>query len=171
MLLSVFLVAALGASAAASPPNPVELAEKGQLQCYRPDVQKKTCQAIASYRRTGPGTYDNRALIPLSPNATLETHAPVVIKAGAICGFIRGQDALAGTLRVDDVVVEPDKAKPILEHVAQAMAKMSDKEICTKYEPSGNDFTAKISIGRTYRPDQDETVKWISPTEGYAVTP
>ena len=29
------------------------LAEKGELQCYRPDVQKKTCQSIASYQLTG----------------------------------------------------------------------------------------------------------------------
>jgi hypothetical protein len=169
MLLSVFIAAA-AASSAASPANPVGPAETGQLQCYRPDVQNRTCQSIASYRRTGPGAYDNKALIPLSPNATLETHTPVVIKAGAVCGFVRGQDALAGTLRVDGAVVAPGKAKPILEHVAQAMAPMAHKEICTKYEPSGTDFTAKISVGGTYQPDQDETVKWISPAEGYTVT-
>lgn len=171
MLLSVFVAAALGAPSVATVTNPLALAETGQLQCYRPDVQKKTCQSIASYRRTGRGTYDNGALIPLSPNATLETHTPVVIKAGAVCGFIRGQDALAGTLRVDGAVVAPEKAKPILERVAQAMVPMADKEICTKYEPSGTNFTAKISIGGTYKPDQDETVKWIGPAEGYTVAP
>jgi hypothetical protein len=170
-LLSLFVAAALGAPSGAGRVNPVAMAEKGQLQCYRPDVEKKTCQAIASYRRTGPGTYDNKALVPLSPNATLETHTPVVIRAGAVCGFVSGQDALAGMLRVDGAVVEPEKAKPILERVAQAMAPMADKEICTRYEPSGTDFTAKISIGGTYRPNRDEPVKWISPTEGYTVTP
>src|SRR4051794_13873899 len=87
MLLSVFVAAGVGASSVASSANPVAMAEKGQLQCYRPDVQKKTCQAIASYPRTGPGAYDNKALIPVSANATLETHTPVVIKSGAVCGF------------------------------------------------------------------------------------
>jgi hypothetical protein len=48
---------------------------------------------------------------------------------------------------------------------------MADKEICTKYEPVGTDFVAKISIGGSYRPDQDETVKWIAPADGYTVTP
>ena len=171
MLFSVFVAAAVGVPSAASPRNPLAMAERGRLQCYRPDVQRKTCQSIASYRRTGPGSYDNKALIPLSPNATLETHTPVVIKAGAICGFARGQDVLAGTLRVDGSVVEPDKAKPTLQRVAQAMALIAGKEICTKYELSRSGFTAKISIGGTYRADQDETVKWISPAEGYTVTP
>ena len=43
--------------------------------------------------------------------------------------------------------------------------------IGTKYEPSGTDFTAKISIGGVYRADQDETVNWIGPADGYTVTP
>lgn len=171
MFFSVFLAAAVGAASAASPVNPVAAAEKGELQCYRPDVEKKTCQSIASYRRTGPGSYDNEALLPLGPNATLETHAPVIIKADAVCGFIRGQDVLAGTLRVDGSPVAPERAKPILERVVQAMAPLADKEICTKYEPSGTALKAKISVGGTYQPERDETVKWISPAEGYTVTP
>jgi len=171
MLLSVFVAAAVGASGAATIANPLVLAEGGELQCYRPDVQKKTCQAIAAYRRTGPGTYDNTALIPVGADATLETHTPVVIKGSAVCGFIRGQDAIAGTLRVGGQVVDPEKAKPVLERIAQAMAPMTDKEICTTYEPAGTDFMAKISIGGSYRSDQDETVKWISSPDGYTVTP
>ena len=171
MLLGVFVAAALGPSSAASPPNPLAMAEQGQLQCYRPDVQKKTCQSIASYQRTGPGAYDNKALIPVTANATLETHTPVLIKGDAVCGFVRGQDVIAGTLRVDGEVLDAEKAKPTLERIVQAMMPMADKEICTRYEPSGADFTAKISIGGTYRPDQDEAVKWISPAKGYAVTP
>jgi hypothetical protein len=168
VLLSAFLAAAF---AAASSSNPLAFAENGQLQCYRPDVQKKTCQSIAAYRRTGPRTYDNMALIPVGADTTLETHTPVIIKGNAVCGFIRGQDTLAGTLRVAGQVVDADKAKPILERIAQAMAPMTDKEICTTYEPAGADFMAKISIGGSYRPDQDETVRWISPADGYTVTP
>jgi len=170
MLLSLFVAAALGASTPATA-NPLAMAEQGRVQCYRPNVEEKTCQSIASYRQTGPGAYDNTALIPVSGNATLETHTPVLIKGDAVCGFIRGQDALAGMLRVDGEVVDAAKAKSILEHVAQALAPMANKEICTRYEPAGADFTAKVSIGGTYRPDQDETVKWIGPAEGYSVTP
>lgn len=171
MLLSVFVAAAVGASGAATSANPLVLAEKGELQCYRPDIQKKTCQSIASYRRTGPGTYDNIALIPVAVDATLETHTPVVIKGSAVCGFIRGQDQLAGTLRVGGQVLDPEKAKPLLERIAQALAPMDDKEICTTYEPAGADFIAKVSIGGSYRSDQDEAVKWITPADGYIVTP
>jgi hypothetical protein len=171
MLSGIFVVAAIGASSAVDTANPLAMAEKGQLQCYRPNVEQRTCQSIASYQQAGLKAYDNKAIIPLSASAALETHSPVTIKEGAVCGFIRGEDALAGILRVNGVIVDAEKAKPILERVASAMIPMSDKEICTKYEPKGSDFTAKISIAGTYRPDQDVLVKWINPAEGYTVTP
>lgn len=167
----MLLISALIAASAAGSANPLAMAEKGQVQCYRPDVQKKTCQSIASYHRTGLGTYDNIALIPVSNDATLETQTPVVIKGNAVCGSIRAQDMTAGILRVSGDVVAADAAKPILERIAQSLGPLADKEICTSYEPSGADFTAKITIAGTYRPDQDESVKWISPSDGYAVTP
>lgn len=88
MLIGVLI--AIAAGNAAAPSNPLARAEAGELQCYRPDVAKKTCQSIASYERTGPGTYDNKALVALSNEATLETHTPVVLKGDAVCGYIRG---------------------------------------------------------------------------------
>jgi hypothetical protein len=171
MFISLFIMATNGTHAATTKVNPLAMAEKGNVQCYRPDVQNKTCQSIASYRRTAPGTYDNKALIPLSPNTTLEMHTPVVLKAGAVCGFVRGRDVLAGTLRVGGTILRPDKANPILERVAQALAPMADKEICTRYEPLGEDFIAKVSIAGAYQHDEDKIVKWISLAEGFTVTP
>ena len=167
----MLLISALIAASAARPANPLALAEKGQVQCYRPDAQKKTCQSIAAYQRTGPGTYDNKALIPVSKDATLETHTPVVIKGNAVCGSIRAQDMIAGTLRMSGKVVAHDAAKPILERIAQSLGPLAGKEICTSYEPAGSNFTAKISVAGSYRADQDETVRWIGPADGYAVTP
>lgn len=169
------IIILLGASAASAgvtgPGNPVARAESGELQCYRPDTAKKTCQSIASYEQTGPGTYDNKALVAVSNEATLETHTPVVIRGDAVCGYIRPQDMVAGTLRLRGSVVAPDAARPVLQRIAQSVAQFANKEICTRYEPSGGDFTAKVSIAGVYRPDQDVRVKWIHPSDGYSVTP
>ncbi len=165
MLIGVLIAAGAAIS------NPLAPAEKGGLQCYRPDVQKKTCQSIASYQLTGPGTYDNKALVAVSNEATLETHTPVVIKGDAVCGYIRAQDMTAGTLRLRGQIVAPDRAKPVLAKIAQSVASFANKEVCTRYVPSRGDFTAKVSIADTYRPDQDVAVKWIGPSDGYTVTP
>jgi hypothetical protein len=166
MSLTGLLIAASVGSA-----GPLANAEAGMLQCYRPNDAARTCQSIASYRRTGPGTYDNKAVIPVSDTITLETHTPVMLKGDAVCGFIRQDDIIAGTLRVGGERVDPEKARPMLERLGQAAAPMTGKEICTRYVPSGADLTAKISIAGQYRPEQDETVKWISAEDRYTVTP
>jgi hypothetical protein len=165
------ITAGAAISSGAASMNPLARAERGELQCYRPDGRNKTCQSIASYERTGPGTYDNKALVAVSDDATLETHTPVVVKGDAVCGYIRAKDMLAGTLRLRGSVVAPDSAKPVLQRIAQSVERFANKEICTRYEPSGTEFTAKVSIGGTYRPDQDVRVRWIEPSSGYTVTP
>ena len=171
MLVSLLIAAAVAVANSSISGNPLANAEKGQLQCYRPDVERKTCQSIAAYDRRGPGAYDNKAIIPLGNGATLETHAPVEVRGDAVCGFIRSADVIAGQIKVGGEVLPPDRAKPALERIAQAMAALTDKEICTRYEPSGKNLTAKISISGAYQPDKDEAVKWISPADGYTVTP
>jgi hypothetical protein len=171
LLVTTLLAASAAAPSSSGLANPLVLAEQGQLQCYRPDVQKKTCQSIASYKRTGPGIYDNGALVAVGNSVTLETHTPVIVKGDAVCGSIRLQDVTAGTLRMGDHVADPDIARPTLERIAQVLAPILGKEICTRYEPKGTDFEAKGSIAGIYRADLDQTVKWISPSEGYTVAP
>ena len=168
LLIGVLMAASVSASGGAASADPIAASNRGELQCYRPDVEKKTCQSIGSYKRTGMQTYLNTALLPLG-DVTLETHSPVVIKGDAVCGTATRQDLLAGTLRARDQVIPAETAKPLLERVAQAMGPILDKEVCTKYEPSGADFTAKISIDGAYRPDLDVIVKWIAPSDGYTV--
>jgi hypothetical protein len=170
MAMAEMLVVAMIAIAAA-PSNPLARAEAGELQCYRPDVAKRTCQSIASYDRTGPGTYDNKALVALSNEATLETHTPVVLRGDAVCGYIRAQDILAGTARSRGSALAPDVAKGVLEKLAQTVAPFAGKEICTRYVPSSAALVAKVSIAGSYRPDQDIKVKWIGASDGYSVTP
>jgi hypothetical protein len=169
LLIGVLIAASMGASLDAVSADPIADSDKGELQCYRPDVEKKTCQSIASYRRTGPHTYINTALLPLGNGATLETRNPVVIKGGAVCGSITRSEVLAGTLHVPHQVIAPAAAKPILERVAQVVAPYFDKEVCTRYEPSGADLRAMTSVDGVYLPDRDVTVKWIKPTDGYVV--
>jgi hypothetical protein len=169
-MLFIALLVSTAVAAQRDSANPLARAENGQIQCYHPDVAKKTCQSIASYRRTARGTYDNKAVVAIGNGASLETHTPVTLKDGAVCGLIRADDVSAGTLRAGDRVVTAEEAKPILARIAQALTSFAGKEICTRYEPSGADFTAKITIAGTDRPDQSETVKWVDASDGYTVS-
>lgn len=169
--VSSLLLAGAAAQSASAPAGPLANVKKGLVQCYRPDVTSKTCQSIAAYTLTGPDAFDNKATIPVSKNATLETHTPVVVRGEAVCGFIRAEDTIAGLLRINGHEVDATTAKPVLERLAQAMTPFAGKEICTRYESSAVGLTAKVSIDGSYRPDQDQTVLWVNPSDGYTVTP
>lgn len=169
LLIGVLIAASAAAPAGAASSDPIARSNGGEIQCYGPDVEKKTCQSVASYRQTGPGAYLNTALLPLGDNVTLETRSPVIIKGDAVCGFITRQETLAGTLRAGNQVIPPEAAKPLLERVANVIAPFFDKEICTRYEQSGADLTAKASIDGVSRPERDVIVKWITPSDGYTV--
>jgi hypothetical protein len=173
MLIASLLIVSAFDAPSSRPANPLQLAEQGLLQCWVPDSSKKTCRVIASYRKTGPGMYDNEAKVALSSQGpmTVETHTPVSIRGDAVCGQIRTQEILAGTLRKGDEIVSSADAQPVLNQVARLVAPLDGQETCTRYEPSGPNFKAKISIAGTYRPEHDTEVKWIGPADGYAVTP
>lgn len=171
LIVGLGAIIAPAAVMAAPAQNPLAGAEAGQVQCFRPDVTRKTCQSIASYSRTGERTYDDRTIVAVSKDATLETHTPAVLRGHAVCSYIRADDMLAGILRFHGAIVSPDAAKPVLEKIAKSVAPFAGKEICTSYDQSADDFTAKVSIAGTYRPDQDVKVQWIGATDGYTVTP
>jgi hypothetical protein len=48
---------------------------------------------------------------------------------------------------------------------------LTGKEICTRYEPAAGGLVAKEWIDGLYRADADQRVRWVSPSEGYSVSP
>ncbi len=173
MTLFALLAIAASTSIADLPSNPLTKAKDGSVQCYEPDDQRRTCRSIASYVATGETTYNNKAVVLISNNGpvTLETITPVIIKVGAVCGFIRAEDISAGKLRVSGKLLSDTEAAPLLVKVAQLMSGMIGKEICTSYVQTANGLTAKATINGVYEANADQRMKWIQPSAGYSVAP
>ena len=158
------------ASLLAVTPSPLAKAEAGFVQCYQPNQAAKTCQSIASYKRNGDGTWANTAVVALSPRhpITLETTTPVHLDAqGAVCGQIRKDDVLTGKLAYAGQQLPGDKAAPILARIADGMAYLMGKEICTTYLADGAGMIAKATIDGQPAPMPDQKVIWIKPEDGY----
>ena len=153
MLIISLTAAAMGGLGAPTTVNPLAPTTRGMLQCYRPNVALRTCQSIAAYQRTGPVTYLNKAIIPVSNSTTLETVTPVVVKRDAVWGMIRLNDLNAGKLRLGGQIMAPADARPVLRRIARAMAPMANKEVCTRFERSGPDLMAKVKISGRDQPD------------------
>jgi hypothetical protein len=170
-LLGLVILAAIAAPDAAVA-NPLAPALAGQLECTKPDAQKKTCRSLTSYRRNGAG-YSNTAVILISPNGpvTIEITAPVTVKGDAACGTMRSADIDGATIRIGGRVLDAAEAAPIRTAIIGAMTPMIGKEICVSYQSTPAGLIEQATIDGVREPKGDQPVKWVAPGEGYEVAP
>ena len=173
MLFLPLFAAALMQDAIVPAVDPLAPARAGQLQCYSPDTARKTCNSLAGYGDNGDGTYTNTATVLLSsqPAITMSNATSVRLIDGAVCGTLSQADIAAGTVSVDGQVLPSGQAQFVLAAVSNALDKVIDHEICTTYEPAGEGLVAHGSLDGVARPDMDQPIIWVTPSDGYTVAP
>ena len=157
----------------ASLDSPIAPAAQGQLQCYTPDVARRTCRSLAAYKSNAKGAIDNTAivLISQSPPISMKTVSPVVIKANQVCGLIRPRDIDAASFTLDDRPVDRAQTATLRQEMQSAMKGFFGHEICTTYVPADGSLLAKVTVDGASQPTMDQRVIWVSPTDGYKVSP
>jgi hypothetical protein len=157
----------------ASLDSPIAPAAQGQLQCYTPDVARRTCRSLAAYKGGAKGTIDNTAilLISQSPSISMTTVSPVVIKANQVCGLIRPRDIDAARFALDDRPADPAQTATLRQQMQSAMKSFFGHEICSTYVPADGSLLAKVTVDGASQPTMDQKVIWVSPTDGYKVSP
>jgi hypothetical protein len=153
--------------------DPLAPAASGKLQCYEPDVAKRSCQSLASYNKRPDGKYDNKATVMLSssPLLVMETVTIVDIDAGAVCGALRKQDIDDAVVWINGSKLAEADAAATRNQIVTSMAPLLDRRICTTYVPDGAQLLAKVTINGAPLPALDEKVIWVAPTDGYKLAP
>ena len=162
------------ASTGAALPPPIADAARGRLQCYQPDVVRKTCRSLASYGIDANGKIINPATVLISarPAIVMATTTYVVVRAGRVCGVIRQEDVAAAEFTVDGLPATAEQTTMLREQIAIIRKPMIGPEICTAYVRNGAMLVAKATIGGVAtKPAMDQKVIWVTPTEGYRVAP
>ena len=171
--LSCAITAATSSAQAQPLGGPIAQAADGRAQCYAPDIARKTCQSLAFYKADATGVIQNTAIVVLSPDQpiTMQTTTPVTIRAEEVCGFIRAQDIDAATFAVNGVAVTGAQAAQLRAAMRSAMSSLFGHEICTAYVPNGAALSAQVSEDGVRKPAMDQAVIWVSPVDGYRVSP
>lgn len=171
-LLALLLAFAPGPVTADSA-DPLAPAARGLVQCYGPNSERKTCVSIGAYARDEKGVIQNTAtvLMASSPQIVMTTVAPVQVKAGAVCGFIRVSDLDTASFVIDGVAADATDAAAVRRAVAPAYAPFLEKEFCTVFRADGPGLVGEVTVGGQRRRDLDQRVRWVSPAEGYEVKP
>ena len=164
---------ALFLQAAAPAVDPIAPAFRGEAQCYAPDPARKACRSIGEYAKRPDGRIANTATVLLSPNpvVVMRTVAPVEVKDGQVCGVIRSEDLASATFTIDGQAADETTAKSLRDYVAPGFAPMFNHEVCTRYVTDGAMLKGLVSLDGRRRPDLDQPVRWVAPSEGFSVKP
>jgi hypothetical protein len=173
LLIGGVMLGFWGVAGAASLEAPLEPAGRGQLQCYQPDVARKTCQSLAGYRRTVSGGIDNLAVVLVSPIQTvvMTSVTPVEIKAGQVCGAVRAGDIAAASFTVDGKPASAAMTDTLRRSALTGMKIYIGHEICTAYVPEHGTLRAAATVDGVRQAWMDQKVVWVSQGDGYRVGP
>jgi len=154
-------------------PDPLAPAWLGRIQCYSPNVVRKTCRATATYRKAGNGTIVNQAQIFIAPhpNMVWNIESPVRVEGAAVCGALRKEDIDSSTYTIEMIAEDNDEqlSRPLMDKANAAMEPMIGHDICTRYEPQGSSMLARIFVDGVARSELDQSVIWIAPEDHYQV--
>src|SRR3569833_2310195 len=172
--MSLIGLAILAAAAApdVAVANPLAPALAGQLDCARPDEQKRTCRSLTSFQRSGTG-YSNTALILKSPDGpvTIEITAPGTVKGDAVCGVVRAADFDTAKIRKAGRMLDVTEAAPLRTALLGAMTPMMGKEICQTYQTTPDGLVERATIDGVPEPKGYEPIKWVAPVDVYSIAP
>jgi hypothetical protein len=169
-MITLALTLAFAAAGPLQPADPLGPAREGQLQCHSPDPARKTCSALAGYTFAADGAISNQAEVMLNPSPliVMRDQSPVVVRDGAVCGPMTGLEDAVFT--IEGQPADPQTAEMIRGQVSTAFAQLGT-EACTRYAPQGEGWLAEAVIDGHPRPDLNQPVIWVSPTDGYSVRP
>jgi hypothetical protein len=167
MIEAFFLL--LAGAAPQSTVDPLASAKAGKLQCANPNVEKKTCMGLSSYKVKPDGSFDSTTTIVVSPQPliTMEVKSPGTVKGGALCGPIRKADFEAATFKMDGKPLDESIASTIRTQVVGSITPMLDKVGCALETPDGTGFKAEVTLDGVAHPEMTQRVLWVKPDEGY----
>lgn len=154
MIEAIFLLMTAAAPQAAA--DPLAAAKAGKLQCANPNVEKKTCLGLTSYKVNPDGSFLTTTTVMVAPQpvVTMEVKSAGTVKDGALCAPIRTSDFEAASIRMDGKPADP------------AMS-LAGKMGCTRETPDGAVLKAEVTLDGVVRPELSQRTLWVSPQDGY----
>ena len=143
-------------------------ARQGQVQCFQPDIDARTCKIMAAYSFEDDGRIvsTTQALMDENGPAVLVVTAPVVVRGKAVCGGLEH-------LPTARFVVAGQPATPGQESGYRMMLSVAPRkgEVCARWVGDGNGYVAYGSLDGKPKKDFDQRMIWVEPGEGYRVAP
>lgn len=160
------------AAHAASLSGPLAPAAAGKLQCFVPDMTRRTCQTLDAYALDASGAIMNTSTVVISsdPPIMMTTRAPVILREGRVCSAVRDEDMAQATFTVAGKPADPRQTADLRTHMSAAIKPLVGHEVCTTYTQSGAAFVARSTLDGAPQSDSEAFI-WVSPTDNWKVAP
>jgi hypothetical protein len=149
--------------------DPLAAAKAGKLQCANPNVEKKTCLGLTSYKVNPDGSFLTTTTVMVAPQpvVTMEVKSAGTVRDGALCAPIRTSDFEAASIQMDGKPADPAMAGAIRAQVVASIASLAGKMGCTRETPDGAVLKAEVTLDGVMRPELSQRTLWVSPQDGY----
>jgi hypothetical protein len=149
--------------------DPLAAAKAGKLQCANPNIEKKTCLGLTSYKVKPDGSFESTTTVMVAPQPviTMEVKSAGTVKDGAFCAPIRTSDFEAASFQMDGKPADPAIASAIRAQIVASIASLAGKMGCTRESPDGAVSKAEVTIDGVVRPELGQRVLWVKPEDGY----
>ena len=163
--------AASAPAARALLPAPIAEASTGQIQCYGPNVEQRTCQGLETYTKGANGEIEDseQILIGVSPTVVMHTVFPVTIKAGQLCEGMARQEFETADFTIDGAPAGADVTARLHRTVLAEMRGYLDHQECSAFISQGGSSWATTTLGGAKPRTASMKVMWVSPADGYTV--
>ena len=170
-LVLFFAAGALLAEPGRLTPDPLEPSRRGMVSCVDPDIASKTCMAIYRYSWDGDAISFAVTMLVNAPGHTvMEAKGHLYYRGDLSCSrrSFKPEEIVGATI---DGAPADERALADLRERATAVLKPFDGlEYCVGYEPRGDDgFITRVFVENVRRPESDNTMRWVSPDEGWRV--
>jgi len=164
----MFLAAVGGQPSDAAAYDPLAEARAGKLQCYQPNLERRTCKGIAAFSFEPDGRVLNASQVLLDAPGPVVMHvtSPVEVRGDGVCGPI-------GKLEQAEFTVEGRPAsareRSLIRLLMSAVPRTG--EVCTRWVRDNDAFVAHGTLDGEEQPEFEQKMIWIGPDEGFVVAP
>lgn len=152
--------------------DPIEPARTGALACVRPDTINKHCNTLLRYVfNDDRSSIIAHASVTMSDSVVMSTKFDVKIKARAVCSIGREEYVQSASFEISGRPATAKEAAEIRALLASNIRAGGPVEACMNFAPQPDGFLAETTVNGVRHPELDEPMIWVSPDEGYAVSP
>ena len=145
----------------------------GRLECVAPNVEHRTCKAMAIYRRRADGSIELAAtsLANATPMILMKSVGTVTFTRDGMCASGVRQAFEKAEFTIDGVPASASQTARFRSRVVHFGREATNGLVCDHYVATGDNLMDLPTLDGKPVPEAVQRVLFVSPAEGYSVSP